>query len=528
MDKRVNVLIVDDERWWTDYCSRKIRIDNINLEVSNDVEDALEKVEFDKYDFIFCDYKMAYNDIKGLSHSDGGKLIGTKAKSRSRKVKAIMITAYGSEDLAAELLHEGGFDFYIAKDSNPQTTIHKIIKYLGKALESWSENPIATNPFVALRGKAPKYWVPRYACDKGEIEFFREQMRVAEGGYQARFLLSGQPGAGKSCLLQRYKELAQKRGHCTSLFELPGTPNSYTFGQAVVSLLFHLNSGFPEPGLIKKFLRSVSKLGAKVKFLGAEIHIDWGRQDFPPDALLSRELQAMIDYLKRRSEVVVMLFDNIPNDLSPNAAIKSLLDTLGRQSFQEQPIILGGSVAPEQSARVEGPRIDSYLARVFAGSIFHLDNFSKQDAHELAYHTLARTGVTFEGGLIESVHKYTGGHPYATQLLYRQLYDCQMSGIVKKEAFKMALKNSMMELYAFLKDVPSALTEHEEVILQLVAFEEDGAGLNQLRRRLLDRNIHFLRGVTEEICSKLEGNGILLKNSLGKYRPALLQGRCRA
>src|SRR5215467_5366811 len=98
------LLIVDDEKTIRDGFREALQ-GRYDVYLAEDAKTAMELLERDHFDVLLTDFR--------LPGEDGMKLI-TRAKSLSKPPVCILMTAYGSEELAVEAMKRGADD-YIAK-----------------------------------------------------------------------------------------------------------------------------------------------------------------------------------------------------------------------------------------------------------------------------------------------------------------------------------------------------------------------------------------------------------------------------
>src|SRR5213592_863029 len=98
------LLIVDDEKTTRDGLRAALE-DRYDVYVAEDTATAMELLERERFDVLLTDFR--------LPSEDGMKLIA-RAKSLSRPPVCILMTAYGSEELAVQAM-KGGADDYLAK-----------------------------------------------------------------------------------------------------------------------------------------------------------------------------------------------------------------------------------------------------------------------------------------------------------------------------------------------------------------------------------------------------------------------------
>src|SRR6478672_8895468 len=98
------LLIVDDEKPTREGLRAALE-DRYDVYIAEDAASAMELLERDSFDVLLTDFR--------LPNEDGMKLI-TRAKSLPKPPVCILMTAYGSEELAVQAMKEGADD-YIAK-----------------------------------------------------------------------------------------------------------------------------------------------------------------------------------------------------------------------------------------------------------------------------------------------------------------------------------------------------------------------------------------------------------------------------
>src|SRR3954465_1168906 len=103
-DIKPMLLIVDDEKP-TRGGLRAALEDRYDVYIAEDAASAMELLERDHFDVLLTDFR--------LPNEDGMKLI-SRAKSLPKPPVCILMTAYGSEELAVEAMKNGADD-YIAK-----------------------------------------------------------------------------------------------------------------------------------------------------------------------------------------------------------------------------------------------------------------------------------------------------------------------------------------------------------------------------------------------------------------------------
>ena len=105
MDRRCEILLVDDEPIVGERLLASLHKDGHKVEAFTDPSEALRRLDAMSFDIVVCDIRMG--EIDGLQ-------VMERVLERSPRTKVIMITGYATLELARESLTKGAFDF-IAK-----------------------------------------------------------------------------------------------------------------------------------------------------------------------------------------------------------------------------------------------------------------------------------------------------------------------------------------------------------------------------------------------------------------------------
>lgn len=120
MNKKENILIVDDEKIVRESLFHWFEEEGYEVDTAEDGETALKKYEKNKYDLLLVDMKMP-----GMS---GLELLST-IKSIDKNSVIILITAFASVPTAIAALKNGAYD-YVTKPVDPDELAHLVKKAL--------------------------------------------------------------------------------------------------------------------------------------------------------------------------------------------------------------------------------------------------------------------------------------------------------------------------------------------------------------------------------------------------------------
>jgi len=187
-----SLLIVDDEKPTREGLRAALE-DHYDVYVAEDAAAALALLEKESFDVMLTDFR--------LPSEDGMKLI-TRAKSLSKPPVCILMTAYGSEDLAVQAMKSGADD-YIAKGRLQIEELEMRIARALRAQKLETEN-------VALRVQLES----RFGLDNiiGEAPAMREVLEVVRqvAPSRATVLITGESGTGKELIAKAIHQLSPR------------------------------------------------------------------------------------------------------------------------------------------------------------------------------------------------------------------------------------------------------------------------------------------------------------------------------
>ena len=205
MNEKPTLLIVDDEKPTRDGLRAALE-DRYDVYVAEDATAAMELLEREPFDVLLTDFRLPYED--------GMKLIA-RAKSLARPPICILMTAYGSEELAVDAMKRGADD-YIAKG---RLQIDELEMRIARALRR--QNLEVEN--VSLRQQLDN----RFGLENmvGESPAMREIFELVQqvAPTRATVLLRGESGTGKELVAKAIHQLSPRARqpfvtvHCAAL-----------------------------------------------------------------------------------------------------------------------------------------------------------------------------------------------------------------------------------------------------------------------------------------------------------------------
>ena len=187
------ILIVDDDEALRESLELVLRAEGYAVVTANSGEAALSRIEEHPVDVVLCDLRMP-----GI---DGFELMPQIVRHLPG-VPIVLMSAYGTEDLAVEAMRRGAYD-YLAKPFEP----NEVLLTLKKAYER--EKLRKANQLLQRDVRRVLGDRPIVAASKGMIELLEMLERTA--AYKTTALLTGESGTGKEVLARAIHAQSPRR-----------------------------------------------------------------------------------------------------------------------------------------------------------------------------------------------------------------------------------------------------------------------------------------------------------------------------
>jgi DNA-binding NtrC family response regulator len=205
MTEKPTLLIVDDEKPTRDGLRAALE-DRYDVYVAEDAKAATELLERENFDVLLTDFR--------LPGEDGMKLI-SRAKSLARPPICILMTAYGSEEVAVDAMKRGADD-YISKG---RLQIDELEMRIARAVR---RQGLETENVALRRQLDNKFGLENVVGESPAMkEIFEIVQQVAPS--RATVLLTGESGTGKELIARAIHQLSPRARqplvivHCAAL-----------------------------------------------------------------------------------------------------------------------------------------------------------------------------------------------------------------------------------------------------------------------------------------------------------------------
>ena len=200
-----NLLIVDDEKTTREGLRAALE-ERYEVYIAEDAQAAMNLLESEHFDVMLTDFR--------LPNEDGMKLIA-RAKSLSKPPVCILMTAYGSEELAVDAMKRGADD-YIAKG---RLQIDELEMRIARSLK---QQTLEVENATLRRQLDSKFGLENIV---GESPVMKEILEVVQqvAPTRATVLLTGESGTGKEVIAKSVHQLSPRARqpfvtvHCAAL-----------------------------------------------------------------------------------------------------------------------------------------------------------------------------------------------------------------------------------------------------------------------------------------------------------------------
>lgn len=510
----VRILVVDDNRDTLRTYAKALQVKIKPQDQSFEVEDAdtvslaLKKLKEKPFELLVVDLK-----IPGLS---GGEMGGLELISESLTLDPLLpiiaITGYGSIALARETLTRGVFDFIVKSD----TAIDELILAVRKALTYREEKIVRSgNPFTPMTGVEPSVFGGRIK----ELEFFEQRLnKTLHSRYCEHFIVLGDWGIGKSTLFKEYKKICQSRGNIASIVPLECLQSGTTVLDAARSIIEGILRDLPySVDRFKKISEYFDSIGISILGTGLEFSRDTSKKRLSTQAFLHDTLLSLWQDLKDKTQVFVILLDDLDNFMSVSEIVMTLKQTLSMDSIKNAKFLFGMTSTPSSWQELTSIKKHHPLSRYFL-SRAELTPLSETEMRETIIQSLGGTGVSFCSDVINRIYEYTKGHPFEMQVLCNHLFNNQLSRRVEVDMWDKALQAALYDMGLAIFDYWFNQASREEAkVLRIIAQSETHVSAKEVYKLTEEGIIKVPPQNIAKYLQRLVEKKLIVKSSRGLY-----------
>jgi hypothetical protein len=270
------------------------------------------------------------------------------------------------------------------------------------------------NPYAPGAGSQP----PELAGRDEILKRTETTLQRVKLGRQAKsFMLVGLRGVGKTVLLNKVEDLAQRAGYTATFVE---TPEGKSLPELLVpslrKVLFKLDTKEKVNEGVKRGIRILRSFANAVKVKLGDLEVGLGvdpeagiADSGDLDADLPDLFEAVGQAAKARNTSVAIIIDEL--QYIKENEFSAMIMAVHRVSQRQLPLILIGAGLP-QLVGLAG-KAKSYAERLIDYPI--VDALSDKDAQLALQEPAKREGVTFRPSALKEVVRLTRGYPYFLQ-----------------------------------------------------------------------------------------------------------------
>ncbi len=181
-DRNTSVLIIDDEENMRHMLSKMLAMDGYHVETATDGQQGLTKLDQSAFDFILCDIKMPKMD---------GMAFLRAFRDAGHNATIIMMSAYGTIDLAVKAMQLGAYDFISKPFKSDEVRL---------AIKKAEERDHLKRENVQLKAKLQSFedrqrFGKLVAKSRAMKSVFTVASKAAQ--YNSTVLITGESGTGK-------------------------------------------------------------------------------------------------------------------------------------------------------------------------------------------------------------------------------------------------------------------------------------------------------------------------------------------
>ena len=371
------------------------------------------------------------------------------------------------------------------------------------------QKEIKPNPFTPKSGWEPKVFAGR----EREIEVFKKKLEEATKGRCDHFLVLGEWGIGKTSLLKEFKKIAQQQNILASLVTVSEYKKE-SLREGVQELIEQIPKKLPiSVKRLRNFFKYINSLG--VQLFGSGFNFSKNLEGIQPSTLLLDTLLNLWSDLKKETKTLVILLDDVQNFSEISNIFTLIKNVLSDDEVLKTKILVGLSCT--YSGWEEFLQKHHPIGRYFTPRL-EIKKLNEEETRQAITESLRDSGVVFEKRIVESVWRYTGGHPYELQILCYFLYENQISGEVDNKVWDSSLEEALVELGKRVFDsLYERASPQEQKILHVLSSSDKSMTRKEIIEFAKKKNLKLAEGTIHPLITRLLNKSLLVSHSNFKY-----------
>ena len=329
--------------------------------------------------------------------------------------------------------------------------------------------------------------------------------RIKEGRAARSVILYGLRGVGKTVLLHRIRQDADKKGFVAVVIEAPEDRSlPALLGMALRTTLIKMSFSAKAKDCLKRAKAALSSFvsAAKVKYDDLEFTMDFdGQRGLADSGDLESDLTDLIIAVgeaARESETVIyVMIDELQYVAEHQLA--ALITAFHRANQQQLPVTLIAAGLPQLLGQLG--KAKSYAERLF--EFIPVAELNNEYARQALCKPAEHEGVLYEEGAVQEILTRTEGYPYFIQEWGKHVWEIAENSPITREDAEKATQVALAQLDAsFFRVRFDRLTPGEKVYMRAMAELGPGPHRSGDVAEKLGKKVNLVAPVRNRLINK--------------------------
>ena len=368
------------------------------------------------------------------------------------------------------------------------------------------------NPFKPGSGLYPPYFAGR----KREVDIFRQRLKQTISGTPMHMSIIGDWASGKTSLLRRFTEVAEKEQCFVCDLITPSTDSAAVFVNYISKALaddLRRQRGDTFFHKVKTAVDTVTGISVSAFGFGASLKMN--EHDASPQFDLKVGLRTFWNEIKNHYQAMVLLIDDFDTITENTAKRKQIMLTMRNalmEAIQDNTKIIcvvTGAQLFEQFEVAHGP-----LVRFFEPC--EIGSLEDNEGRDAIRYPLQDTTVKFNNNVVEKIVDLTDCHPYYLQEFCYHLFEHAIHNTVDMRVFESSYTTILHDLARTIWR--QKVYDLGDVPLKILCLIASGCKTTQEIIDAGKEQFNLTSGTVRGILSRMQSRGQLQKLGRGEYR----------
>jgi len=362
------------------------------------------------------------------------------------------------------------------------------------------------NPFKPGSGLYP----PHFAGRNRELKIFRNKLKQTISGTPMHMSIIGDWASGKTSLLIRFKEIAEKEGFFCSVSIAPQTDSSAVFvGTLINNILNEVKKR--HTSTYNKILDGLKNIGSVQAFSFGISSKELEKKVQTPQYDLKITLNDVWSSIKDKYRGILILIDDldtVKNEKEIMLTLRNALMEAIMDKIRVMCVVSGTEKLFEGFEKAHAP-----LVRFFEP--FALGNLSNEEAEEAIVTPLKDSNVVFDEPVTVKIIKTTQGQPYYLQEFCYYLFNNAVDGKVTMNVYDASYSNIMNDIATKIWN--QRIQQLGDTNSKLLYIISTGKSRTSQIEDDAKKKFGIATGTVRTALSRMQREGKIEKNQRGSY-----------